>query len=100
MHVSDWFPTLLHAAGADPNGGKPLDGVNNWSMLTGGPSKRDEVLHNIDPMFYRPYDPQPHLRPYPNRHHVNTTVGHSAIRRGRWKLFTGDPGAYCDDVIM
>ena len=94
MHVSDWMPTLLHVAGAKLNGTKPLDGVNNWSVLSSSESKsnRKEILHNIDPGFTRPYDPQPSLLPYPNKHGVNTTTGNSAIRVGRWKLFTGDPG--------
>jgi len=94
VHISDWLPTLAHVAGVDTNGTKPLDGIDAWDALSkpDGKSKRTELLHNIDPMFNRPYDPQPKLKPYPNRHGVNTTWGHTALRWGNWKLFTGDPG--------
>ena len=47
MHVSDWYPTLLHAAGLTPEGG--LDGVNLWeTIVNGAPSPRKEILLNID----------------------------------------------------
>ena len=52
MHHSDWFPTLLEAAGiayTSPPGFE-LHGVSAWGMLTRGePSKRNETLLNIDP---------------------------------------------------
>lgn len=96
MHVSDWFPTLLHVAGASLSGTKPLDGIDAWHLLTDplSFSHRQELLHNIDPLFFRPLDDDPVMLPYPNRHGVNTTTGHAALRFGKWKLFTGDPG-YC-----
>ena len=32
MHVTDWFPTLMHLAGADTTG-LDLDGVNQWPTI-------------------------------------------------------------------
>ena len=47
MHVTDWYPTLLHAAGLSPEEG--LDGIDMWETVVGGaPSPRKEILHNID----------------------------------------------------
>ena len=102
MHISDWLPTLAHVAGVDTNGTKPLDGIDAWEAISqpDGKSKRTELLHNIDPMFFRPYESQPKLKPFPNRHGVNTTVGHTALRWGNWKLFTGDPGRYITESSL
>jgi arylsulfatase A-like enzyme len=50
MHVVDMFPTLAGLAGAKPDTGKPLDGVNVWSTISEGkPSLRQEVVYNIEP---------------------------------------------------
>ncbi|GAU91883.1 hypothetical protein RvY_04058 [Ramazzottius varieornatus] len=66
MHISDWVPTLLSAAGQKLND-KKLDGIDMWSSLSnGGPSPRKEVLLNID-----------HER------------GIYALRRGQYKLILG-----------
>ncbi|CAK8694460.1 unnamed protein product [Clavelina lepadiformis] len=94
MHVSDWFPTLLHVAGANATGTKPLDGLNVWEAIADKSvmSPRTEILHNIDPMFTRPYSPTPPMRPYINKHGVDTLHGHTALRMNKWKLYTGDPG--------
>ncbi|XP_026287777.1 arylsulfatase B-like [Frankliniella occidentalis] len=53
MHVTDWLPTLLAAAGAAPAPDRVLDGVNLWESLSlgraeGTSSPRQEVLVNID----------------------------------------------------
>ncbi|CAK8694461.1 unnamed protein product [Clavelina lepadiformis] len=94
MHVSDWFPTLLHVAGANATVTKPLDGLNVWEAITHKTAKspRTEILHNIDPSFTRPYSPTPPMRPYINKHGVDTLHGHTALRMNKWKLYTGDPG--------
>jgi len=94
MHVSDWFPTLLHVAGSNTNSTKPLDSFNMWETISKAdvPSPRTELLHNIDPMFKRPYGPTPPMTPFPNKHGVDTLRGHTALRWMNWKLYTGDPG--------
>ncbi|XP_052129485.1 arylsulfatase I-like [Frankliniella occidentalis] len=67
LHVSDWLPTLLSAAGANASALPLLDGVDQWDALTrGGPSRRLEVLHNIDDIDK-----------------------YAALRRGDWKYVTG-----------
>ncbi|XP_077989285.1 arylsulfatase B-like [Glandiceps talaboti] len=52
MHISDWLPTLYHAAGgAVEDLPKHLDGYDLWDTWTRGtPSRRTEILHNIDPI--------------------------------------------------
>ena len=50
LHVTDWLPTLLSAAGGSPESLNNLDGVDAWSMLSNnGSPVRTEMLHNIDP---------------------------------------------------
>lgn len=54
MHVSDWLPTILHAAGYDVGKGDSLgslDGVSQWQTLSHDEeSKRKEMILNIDPI--------------------------------------------------
>lgn len=48
MHISDWLPTLITAAGGDPSG-LSIDGVDLWQALREDTqSPRKSVLHNID----------------------------------------------------
>lgn len=88
LHVSDWFPTLLGASGCPViNGTQPLDGLNQWDAINQRTkSPRTEILHNIDPLFgmIGKYGQ------FPNSG-FNLSV-HAAVRRGPWKLLTGDPG--------
>jgi arylsulfatase B len=52
MHVTDWLPTLVSAAGGDPSRllGN-IDGLDQWASFThlNNPSPRKEMLYNIDP---------------------------------------------------
>ena len=62
IQAIDVLPTLAHLAGVPANDTRPLDGVNQWNLLTTGvASARKEVVYNIEP--YR-----------------------AAISRGEWKL--------------
>ena len=53
MHVSDWYPTIVHGiAGLDvgvaADGTPPLDGLDAWpAITTGAPSLRNEILLNL-----------------------------------------------------
>lgn len=45
MHVSDWFPTFMHLSHGNMSGTKPLDGVNQWDMISrDSRARRREVL--------------------------------------------------------
>ncbi|EDO32709.1 predicted protein [Nematostella vectensis] len=47
MHVTDWYPTLVHLAGGSMQ--DSLDGVDLWDALKQDTaSPRKEILHNID----------------------------------------------------
>ena len=84
IHVTDWFPTMVHLAGGSVDG-IPLDGYNVWETLSSGkPSSRKEILHNIDPVdAYWDWD---------GRHEPYKHCRQAAIRVGDWKLLTGCPG--------
>ncbi|KPJ16230.1 Arylsulfatase I [Papilio machaon] len=65
LHLVDWLPTLLAAAGA--NYSCDCDGMNQWEALSGDlPSPRTSVLHNIDDIY-----------------------GSAAITVDQWKLHKG-----------
>ncbi len=52
MHVVDWVPTFISAAGGNPEKmlKGSIDGIDHWSSLTNGThSPRSELLYNIDP---------------------------------------------------
>ena len=86
IHVSDWYPTLLHASGCPVmSGTQSLDGFDQWETISRyAVSPRTELLHNIDPLFSSSV--QPHMMMG-----FDTSV-HAGIRVGDWKLLTGDPG--------
>ena len=51
VHMTDWLPTIMAAAGVDLEsmGHLPLDGVSIWDCLMGaGPCGRDEVVLDIN----------------------------------------------------
>ncbi|XP_011502861.1 PREDICTED: arylsulfatase B-like [Ceratosolen solmsi marchali] len=49
FHVVDWLPTLYSAAGGDLRDLGPIDGVNQWDVLSIGTGNvRDRLLLNID----------------------------------------------------
>lgn len=51
IHISDWLPTLLTAAGGDPSN-LTIDGMDMWHALSEDTeSPRKMVLHNIDDIF-------------------------------------------------
>lgn len=67
IHITDWLPTCLHAAGGDVNELQNLDGINLWNELSEDlGSKRIEVLHNIDDIW-----------------------GSSALMVNKWKIVLG-----------
>jgi arylsulfatase A-like enzyme len=83
MHITDWFPTLLSAAGVpfNPLPDFPLHGVDQWQMLVNDTaSPRTDVLLNIDP--YQSVD-----GPY-----APGGGGNAAIISGEWKLTLGAIG--------
>ncbi|XP_054721312.1 arylsulfatase I-like [Uloborus diversus] len=67
MHITDWLPTLYAIAGGDPEKLGSINGVNQWpSICCGKTSKRQDILHNIDPDWKV-----------------------ESIRKGRYKLLKG-----------
>ncbi|XP_046674315.1 arylsulfatase B-like isoform X2 [Homalodisca vitripennis] len=67
MHISDWLPTLISAAGGNTSELMNIDGVDQWpSMSQGVATTRTEVLHNIDDIY-----------------------GSSALTVGDWKIVKG-----------
>lgn len=95
VHISDWFPTIMHVAEGDTKGTKKLDGYNVWDAISKNNkmnSPRNEILHNIDPLFKDYGIMNPPMKSINNKYGIDTTVGHAAIRSGKWKLFQGYPG--------
>jgi len=85
MHITDWYPTLLHIAGSNAST-QHLDGFNQWDTINNAAlSPRKEILHNIDPLTVSKNG----SRLFPDRFDTRTRA---AIRVGDWKLITGDPG--------
>jgi len=75
VHVTDWLPTLVTAAGGDPAVVEGLDGVDQWAALTGHTQHpRTQMLYNIDPL------------------HNAKNESNGAVRLGPFKLIRGDPG--------
>jgi arylsulfatase A-like enzyme len=70
MHVTDWLPTLITAAGG--NGSElasNLDGIDQWSSISNNQaSTRTQLIVNIDEF-----------------------MENAAIRDRQWKLVFGEP---------
>ncbi|XP_014290854.1 arylsulfatase B [Halyomorpha halys] len=67
MHITDWLPTLVSAAGGNAENIDGIDGIDLWESLSENtPSNRSEVLHNIDDIW-----------------------GSSALTIGDWKVVNG-----------
>ena len=70
IHIVDWYPTLVEAAGGATSVSN-IDGVSQWrNLLSGGPGPRQEFLYNMDEVR-----------------------NNSALRQGRFKLVQGFPGS-------
>ena len=54
MHVTDWFTTLLRAAGLSPPADRVIDGVDQLDWLTGRQhsSARDGLIYWMGPEMY------------------------------------------------
>jgi arylsulfatase A len=68
VHMTDWFPTLLAAAGIEARGQRKLDGVNVLPVLQGEPGK-------VQTQRFWQW----------NRYQPDIT-GNAAMRDGDWKL--------------
>ena len=48
FHISDWYPTLITAAGGKHLLQKDLDGINQWQVINKGvKSNRSEMVYNL-----------------------------------------------------
>jgi arylsulfatase len=54
MHVTDWFPTFLHAAGTEPPSDREIDGFNQllWLLDDEEASRRDGYLYWMGQEMY------------------------------------------------
>ena len=49
IHITDWFPTLVSAAGAQQWLPKRLDGIDQWAALNDdAPPPRDSFIYHLD----------------------------------------------------
>ena len=69
IHIVDWYPTLVEAAGGNPSAIANIDGVSQWrNLLSGGHGPRQEFLYNMDEVR-----------------------NNAALRQGHFKLVHGFP---------
>jgi arylsulfatase A-like enzyme len=69
MHVVDWFPTIAHVVGFEPETDLKWDGVNQWPVLTGQAQ-----------------------RPVERSIYIAMRSGARALRHGNWKLIVAAGG--------
>lgn len=95
FHVSDWLPTLVHAAaGASPeplsdavSGTIPYDGIDQWTLLTsGGAGRRGEIVLDHCPEGYGMSGTGC------NHYQFARAGGVGALIVGEWKLVAGPNG--------
>nr|XP_006823151.1 PREDICTED: arylsulfatase B-like [Saccoglossus kowalevskii] len=99
MHVTDWFPTILHIAGVDNDviKSKNLYGVNQWDTISKNfMSKRNDVLINMQPDMLAGHYQEPLLK---EKQTFDVRV-RAAIRVGNWKLLTGSQGLSPDRIAI
>ncbi|XP_036407512.1 arylsulfatase J [Megalops cyprinoides] len=93
VHITDWYPTLVTLAEGTLEEDLDLDGYDVWEAISEGlPSPRQDILHNIDPIYTKAKNGS-----LKAGHGVWNTAVQAAIRVGDWKLLTGIPG-YSDWV--
>ncbi|KAG5845586.1 hypothetical protein ANANG_G00140850 [Anguilla anguilla] len=93
VHITDWFPTLVTLAEGSLEEDLNLDGYDVWEAISEGfPSPRQDILHNIDPIYTKAKNGS-----WKAGHGIWNTAVQAAIRVGDWKLLTGVPG-YSDWV--
>ncbi|XP_006811870.1 arylsulfatase B-like [Saccoglossus kowalevskii] len=89
MHVTDWFPTMLHVAGvySDVIKSMTLDGVNQWNTISENrQTERNDVLINLN--VNRKVKHVHYEEPWLDNEHFDVRIK-SALRLGNWKLLTG-----------
>ncbi|KAL4660928.1 arylsulfatase J [Arapaima gigas] len=93
VHITDWFPTLVTLAGGSLEEDLDLDGYDVWEAISEGrPSPRQDILHNIDPVYTKAESGS-----WKAGLGVWNTAVQAALRVGDWKLLTGVPG--CGDWV-
>jgi len=80
MHVTDWLPTFISAAGGNLDellNEQSIDGIDQWASLLGNTeSPRTEMIYNIDP----------------GSRNSKEFFIHAGIRVNEMKLLLGNPG--------
>ncbi|XP_072315267.1 arylsulfatase J [Eucyclogobius newberryi] len=93
VHITDWFPTLVTLAEGTLEEDLNLDGYDVWEAISEGrPSPRQDILHNIDPIYIKAKNGS-----WKAGYGLWNTAVQAALRVGHWKLLTGVPG-YSDWV--
>ncbi|XP_077991531.1 arylsulfatase B-like, partial [Glandiceps talaboti] len=94
FHVTDWFPTLVHLAGGNLDGTKPLDGFNQWETISEYKSKRTIRKDALIAMNQLRMYPTHKTEEFDSKNTSFDIGMHAAIRAGKWKLLTGGPGEH------
>lgn len=95
VHICDWLPTFLHAAGIEPSlepeSPAPLDGVSQWEYLMGTTTiaPRTEVV--FDHRMFGKRDPETmgHRRCSGCQPRESSTLSQGALRVGDFKIIVG-----------